>query len=57
MVGTVQMAAYQQIARMTSNIDFIIQEAINTKSQISNQSIGVNFSNFTGIGKNVNMLA
>jgi hypothetical protein len=56
MIQSINFSAYQQIARMQSNIDNMIQQAINAKSQIGSQ---LNFSimpAMAGIGSNVDML-
>jgi hypothetical protein len=57
MIGNIQFSAYQQIARMSSNLDNMIQEALVAKSQISSQIQNPNFASFTGIGNNIDMKA
>jgi len=54
MVAGVQFSAYQQIARMASNIDYMVQEALIARSQITNQ---LTTNTFSPIGNNVNILA
>jgi hypothetical protein len=56
MLNGIDFSAYQQIARMQTNIDNMIQQAIIAKSQIGSQITGTLMPSM-GIGSNVDTIA
>ena len=56
MIQGINFSTYQQIARMQTNIDNMIQQAIIAKTQIGSQLNFSSMQEITGIGSNVDML-
>lgn len=56
MVSNVSVSAYARIARMTSNINGYLRQAMVTKSQATRESM-LSLLNSQGIARNVNITA
>ena len=57
MIRGIDLSTYQQISRMQTNIDNMIQQALIAKAQIGSQISTGAISSYMGIGSKVDMLA
>lgn len=54
MIGNIRISAYQQIARMQTNLNNFISQASIAKSQIMNEILASSYRS-VGIGRNVDI--